>query len=161
MPLLQMSTNNSILSRSMPPYRDELSTDDALHDDELQEIPKTKSLYQTRKAAALVIALLFVFTLVKLVEEYFRASRTNVPKPASTASDEPCLKPSIRMEWRGLSRSEQHEYLMAVTCLHQLPSITGMSGYHSDDFPWAHQQVEYSGDLTSSKLTLPAVLTYR
>jgi hypothetical protein len=145
----------------MPPYKDELSTDDALDEDDVQEIPETKSLHQTRKVAALVLALLLVFTLVKLVEAYFRASRAYIPKSASTASDEPCLKPSIRIEWRGLSRIEQHEYLMAVTCLHQLPSVTGISGYHSDDFPWAHQQVEYSGDLTSSKLTLLTVLTYR
>ncbi|KAI1335928.1 hypothetical protein F5Y15DRAFT_419386 [Xylariaceae sp. FL0016] len=48
-----------------------------------------------------------------------------------------CVSPTIRREWRSLTAIEKHEYITAVKCLYETPSLMGL---HSrlDDFTYVH-----------------------
>ena len=49
-----------------------------------------------------------------------------------------CTKPSIRREWRTLSKTEKIEYVEAVNCLRTKSSRLGLQQSLYDDFPWVH-----------------------
>ncbi|PWY74371.1 Di-copper centre-containing protein [Aspergillus heteromorphus CBS 117.55] len=49
-----------------------------------------------------------------------------------------CQYPSVRHEWRTLSKGEQFEYIRAVKCLTHRPSRVRTNGTLYDDFPWIH-----------------------
>lgn len=49
-----------------------------------------------------------------------------------------CSEPSIRHEWRSLSKNEKLEYIAAVQCLSSLPSKLGLDQSLHQDFPYIH-----------------------
>ncbi|KAE9375970.1 Di-copper centre-containing protein [Stipitochalara longipes BDJ] len=59
----------------------------------------------------------------------------------SLVSNDKCLNPSHRREWRQLSRDQKAKYISAVKCLHELPSKVTGNGRLSDDFPWVHRHI--------------------
>ena len=59
--------------------------------------------------------------------------------PAPSSSQ--CTDPSIRREWRSLSRSEKKDYIDAVQCLRTTPSKLGLNQSLYDDFPYVHNRV--------------------
>ena len=52
-----------------------------------------------------------------------------------------CTNPTLRKEWRTLSRDEQINYVEAVNCLTTKPSRIGLSSPLYDDFPYVHNQL--------------------
>lgn len=52
-----------------------------------------------------------------------------------------CTNPSLRREWRSLSRQNKLAYLDAVNCLARTPSVLRDIGTVYDDFPWVHYQM--------------------
>ncbi|GAB1314595.1 Tyrosinase copper-binding domain-containing protein [Madurella fahalii] len=52
-----------------------------------------------------------------------------------------CTHPSLRREWRSLSRQNKLAYLDAVNCLARTPSVLRGIGTVYDDFPWVHYQM--------------------
>ena len=63
----------------------------------------------------------------------------DVDKPTAVSSA--CKKPAFRREWRSLSTSQKHNYLLAVQCLKQKPSRLGLNQSLYDDFPYVHYRV--------------------
>jgi hypothetical protein len=63
--------------------------------------------------------------------------------PAKSQASKTCLNPSIRREWRSLSRREKDDYIAAVRCLAQTPSEVRSNGTLYDDFPWIHSHVSH------------------
>ncbi|KAG4425556.1 hypothetical protein IFR04_001253 [Cadophora malorum] len=61
------------------------------------------------------------------------------PTPIARRSN--CTNPTIRKEWRTLSREEQINYVEAVNCLTTNPSRIGLSSPLYDDFPYVHNQL--------------------
>jgi hypothetical protein len=61
-----------------------------------------------------------------------------------------CTNPSLRREWRTLSSVEKKEYLDAVQCFIDTPSMMGMNGTLYDDFSWTHQLVAHSSEISLS-----------
>lgn len=51
----------------------------------------------------------------------------------------PCLRPTIRREWRTLARADRNAYIAAVQCLATKPSKLYTNGSLYDDFPRVHQ----------------------
>lgn len=52
-----------------------------------------------------------------------------------------CHHPSLRQEWRSLSREEKKNYIDAVQCLKDIPSEIGLNQTLYDDFPWVHKHI--------------------
>lgn len=52
-----------------------------------------------------------------------------------------CTNPTVRKEWRTLSRSEQINYVEAVNCLATKQSRIGLTTPLYDDFPYIHNQL--------------------
>jgi len=61
------------------------------------------------------------------------------PKFGGSAST--CTSPSIRREWRSLSRVEKLRYIDAVQCLRERPSRLDLNQSLYDDFPYVHRNV--------------------
>ena len=68
----------------------------------------------------------------------------------SIAPYKPCRYPTIRHEWRSLSREEKSAYLDAVKCLRTIPSRLGLNHTLYDDFPYFHSRTGESGAFSSS-----------
>jgi hypothetical protein len=49
-----------------------------------------------------------------------------------------CGKEAVRIEWRGLTTPQKHDYIAAVQCLKTRPSRIGMNHTLYDDFPFVH-----------------------
>jgi hypothetical protein len=49
-----------------------------------------------------------------------------------------CKHPRLRNEWRKLSQEEQHNYLEAITCLMDKPSLIEPGTSRWDDFAYGH-----------------------
>lgn len=64
---------------------------------------------------------------------------------SSIAPYKPCRHPTIRHEWRSLSREEKSAYLDAVKCLRTVPSRLGLNHTLYDDFPYFHSRTGESG----------------
>ncbi|KAG4440811.1 hypothetical protein IFR05_003683 [Cadophora sp. M221] len=52
-----------------------------------------------------------------------------------------CTNPTVRKEWRTLSRSDQINYVEAVNCLTTKTSRIGLTTPLYDDFPYIHNQL--------------------
>ena len=63
----------------------------------------------------------------------------------SIAPYKPCQNPTVRHEWRSLSREEKNAYLDAVKCLRTIPSRLGLNHTLYDDFPYFHSRTGESG----------------
>ncbi|MCJ1241386.1 hypothetical protein MMC14_009391 [Varicellaria rhodocarpa] len=57
---------------------------------------------------------------------------------AATPHNSKCTTPSIRKEWRSLTKAEKHSYFNAIHCLRDLPSAIHRNHSHYDDFPYVH-----------------------
>ncbi|KAK0118659.1 hypothetical protein ONS95_007540 [Cadophora gregata] len=73
------------------------------------------------------------------------------PTPIHRRSN--CTNPTVRKEWRTLSRDEQISYVNAVNCLTTKPSRIGLSSPLYDDFPYVHNQL--NNDIHSVASFLP------
>ena len=88
---------------------------------------------------------------VRSLHEKFQSLGNTVDAPigfiSPLNSDAPttvsCKNPSVRREWRSLSRIEKQDYITAVTCLSTISSGIRDFGTLYDDFPWVHQQVSH------------------
>ena len=58
----------------------------------------------------------------------------------SSTSTNVCLGPTIRREWRSLSRSEKTDYITAVKCLTKSSSTTPVGGTAHDEFAYVHSK---------------------
>ena len=67
--------------------------------------------------------------------EYFQGGRSD-----SVTSFTKCQNPSIRHEWRSLSKYEKNEYIQAVQCLSNTSSRLGINQTLYDDFPFVHSR---------------------
>jgi hypothetical protein len=90
---------------------------------------KPQIWYRTRYAIISIAVLILVIAGVGVV---YKSSREAAP---------PCLAPERRMEWRELDNEDKSQYIAAVMCLQQFPSIVADIGRLSDDFPWLHRHI--------------------
>lgn len=63
----------------------------------------------------------------------------------SIAPHKSCLYPTLRHEWRSLSKKEKTAYVQAVQCLRTVPSRLGLNHTLFDDFPYFHSRTGESG----------------
>ena len=64
----------------------------------------------------------------------------------SIAPHESCQEPTVRHEWRSLSKEEKGAYLRAVQCLRTVPSRLGFNHTLYDDFPHFHARTGEDGN---------------
>lgn len=57
-----------------------------------------------------------------------------------TTEQRRCSSPAIREEWRAMSHSHQAEYISAVKCLMDLPSVFNAKTTLYDDFVYGHSK---------------------
>ncbi|KAF4637011.1 hypothetical protein G7Y89_g1074 [Cudoniella acicularis] len=99
---------------------------------------QSESIVRHRKLRISIILLLPPITFVLLAVFW----KTIVGlQPTGDEVKTSCSQPSIRREWRSLSRAEKKNYINAVKCLGRTPSRLTPNGTLYDDFPWAHAQV--------------------
>ncbi|ATY60946.1 di-copper centre [Cordyceps militaris] len=95
----------------------------------------------------LVLATLPGLVLAAVVCSVFFATMASVRRPAPSA----CTDPTIRQEWRALTRAEKREFIRAVNVLAQVPSRWRENGTVYDDFAvlhgaigsWAHRSASF------------------
>ena len=117
-----------------------LSSESGDEDNEKGQLsPQGKKVYATH---------LFVFICLTIVSLAIAFAIRHFPSQESRppiAPYKPCRYPTIRHEWRSLSREEKSAYLDAVKCLRTLPSRLGLNHTLYDDFPYFHSQTGESG----------------
>lgn len=52
-----------------------------------------------------------------------------------------CSDPLLRREWRSLAKAEKSDYIEAVKCLNETPSVLGLNQSLYADFPWIHNRI--------------------
>lgn len=74
---------------------------------------------------------------------FFSGHVNNSTCPAAPSVS--CVRPSIRREWRTLSRADKNDYITAVQCLGTKPSKVRENGTLYDDFPRVHKSIAAKG----------------
>lgn len=131
--------------------RDELDTESQ------RQVPCSVSspTWRTRSSLILLLCGLGIFFLMINFAHNAAIPKAPFPKiwPASQQNPQAfCARPSIRREWRTLSRSDQSQYIAAVQCLRNKPSQLGLNHTLYDDFPWTHSRIGNYCKYTGSPL---------
>ena len=134
---------------------DPVLNDDSHHDavNSSQSLsPRSRSRYLWLVCRVLVAAICFaaaVFMGSVLYDIYSTHDRSQSPMD--------CINPKQRREWRTLSNAEKQEYIAAVQCLRDVPSLLGLNQTRYDDLPWAHTYLGSDGGYSKSKIFLKAL----
>lgn len=88
----------------------------------------------------LTLLLIILFGSYSMLREQVPKSENSVQETELANKTIKCHKPSLRKEWRTLSRSEQVTYTTAVKCLMYSPSIFHADTSFYDDFVFAHSK---------------------
>lgn len=98
-----------------------------------------------------ILGLLFIAPIIILIQSvFFKTPQT-------------CNSLRVRREWRELPRMQQVDYIIAVNCLHSLPSILGNNANASlyDDFSWTHQANAVRSEYLFPGRTIPHNIVYQ
>ena len=104
---------------------------------------RRESLAETKIFKSFLIILLALSSLLigfswgKLSDMYGKAAQD---QPSLIETPDVCKDGPVRREWRTLSKAEKAEYIRAVQCLRETPSMLGLNQSIYDDFPWVHSR---------------------
>lgn len=117
--------------------------------------PVSSPIWKRRSSLILLLCGSVIFLLGFSFARNVAIQKAPVPKIWSISQSNPlasCVQPSIRREWRTLSRSDQSQYIAAIQCLRNTPSQLGLNQTLYDDFPWTHSRIGNYCTYTSSTL---------
>ncbi len=122
--------------------------DATIIDDYVEQKHKSR---RWKSIAALFVYILLANILLSFVGTILFQHFKNTRESPSTSftSQRSCRNPSIRHEWRRLSRPQQEEYIAAVQCLRSSKSKLGLNQSIYDDFPLIHSRLGENGRSTT------------
>lgn len=99
-------------------------------------------------AGVVSVLLIFALGFMSGYDQGSQLSSTSSTSESLTSSTKigaaNCTEPYFRREWRSLAVKEKKDYLDAVQCFIDSPSMLNMNGSLYDDFSWVHNLVAHS-----------------
>ena len=140
--------------RSKPRYS---SLEDADYTDELKVRGSTATHVTVGISSCGILSFIALLLLSGASVSSFFLGRHTAPSPGGIDSVRTlCTQPTIRKEWRTLSKTQKSAYISAVQCLSTKPSKLRENGTLYDDFPWVHQSTAPSGKSVKTSLLFPS-----
>lgn len=113
------------------------------------------------RIASLVLAALSLASNLLPVAQVDEAAEVILASPIVEASSAQCTKPSVRREWRKLSRKERADYIRAVNCLDNLPHSPDLRPtVFPDDIPPVNESASLYDDFVYIHMDLNRKIHY-
>ncbi|EPQ57105.1 Di-copper centre-containing protein [Gloeophyllum trabeum ATCC 11539] len=113
------------------------------------------------RIASLVLAALSLASNLLPVAQVDEAAEVILASPIVEAFSAQCTKPSVRREWRKLSRKERADYIRAVNCLDNLPHSPDLRPtVFPDDIPPVNESASLYDDFVYIHMDLNRKIHY-